>query len=595
MALGSGAALGQSSATLYLIRTQNLDALSQAELAPGVPNDDNRLWIGHRPSAIAYGLGRLFVGGEVLPGPLPRDGDDADNDGNRTELTPFNISIVKIDDFLTAPAYRRIPASRYSVDSGFGYTGMDHPGSASSTVSGLVAAYDTGGGGPNLLSRYTVDQPGDGVLAAPMPTLFSGFRLGSAGPAWDFGPSFLGIDYLPAGAPDGIPDGPVVAALVIGEVGPFGINPSTLNAAIGATAYEVNINNGPRLVPDAEGNRTWRDLSINTGSGSLAARADNTVIYARREITGLATRVDLAPANPATERLAGASITSTPFQRVAILSGFNAGGVGELMVWNDRSSTAAGQPFNSVVRFNKTERPGNPAENGAPVTVTILNPDNTPATLPAGDAAYDFHWDSNTQLLFVADAANRNVYVLTANQPVACCLPTGVCALLTVAACGASGIGGTAGAPGSVCTPTNPCPQPTIACCLPSGVCQLTTPVPCGTLGGTAQAVGVTCTPNPCVIVTGACCTGTTCAVVAQTACTGVYRGGGTTCLFTGNPVTCCPANYNQVGGLSVQDIFDYLSDYFSGHPNANFNGINGVSVQDIFDFLFAYFQGCPG
>jgi hypothetical protein len=54
-----------------------------------------------------------------------------------------------------------------------------------------------------------------------------------------------------------------------------------------------------------------------------------------------------------------------------------------------------------------------------------------------------------------------------------------------------------------------------------------------------------------------------------------------------------CPADFNGVGGLSVQDIFDFLSAWFAADPRANFNGVNGITVQDIFDFLGAWFGGC--
>jgi hypothetical protein len=90
----------------------------------------------------------------------------------------------------------------------------------------------------------------------------------------------------------------------------------------------------------------------------------------------------------------------------------------------------------------------------------------------------------------------------------------------------------------------------------------------------------------------GACCNGTTCTVVAQASCTGAYKGDSSTCDFPGNPVTCCKANYNQVGGITVQDIFDFLNGWFAGNPAADFNG-GGLSVQDIFDFLNAWFAGC--
>jgi hypothetical protein len=68
---------------------------------------------------------------------------------------------------------------------------------------------------------------------------------------------------------------------------------------------------------------------------------------------------------------------------------------------------------------------------------------------------------------------------------------------------------------------------------------------------------------------------------------------------FTIETVDCvapptCPADFNDSGDVSVQDIFDFLSAYFSNAPNADFNNSGGITVQDIFDFLSAYFTGCP-
>jgi hypothetical protein len=54
-----------------------------------------------------------------------------------------------------------------------------------------------------------------------------------------------------------------------------------------------------------------------------------------------------------------------------------------------------------------------------------------------------------------------------------------------------------------------------------------------------------------------------------------------------------CPADFNGVGGVTVQDIFDFLAAYFANSPSADFNHVGGVTVQDIFDFLAAYFTGC--
>lgn len=54
-----------------------------------------------------------------------------------------------------------------------------------------------------------------------------------------------------------------------------------------------------------------------------------------------------------------------------------------------------------------------------------------------------------------------------------------------------------------------------------------------------------------------------------------------------------CIADFDGSGVVSVQDIFDFLSAYFSGNLAADVNHVDGVTVQDIFDFLGAYFAGC--
>jgi hypothetical protein len=55
-----------------------------------------------------------------------------------------------------------------------------------------------------------------------------------------------------------------------------------------------------------------------------------------------------------------------------------------------------------------------------------------------------------------------------------------------------------------------------------------------------------------------------------------------------------CPADFNGVGGVGLQDLFDYLTAWFSGSDDGDFNSIDGVTVGDLFDFLAAWFAGCP-
>lgn len=118
------------------------------------------------------------------------------------------------------------------------------------------------------------------------------------------------------------------------------------------------------------------------------------------------------------------------------------------------------------------------------------------------------------------------------------------------------------------------------------------------------------CDASPCAALTvevraavGACCEGVglakTCRIAPASECAGpttaqrAYRGDCTTC----EPTSCCGADFNNVGGVSIQDIFDYLTEFFGTPPGpaADFNNSGNVSVQDLFDLLTAYFAGCGG
>ncbi len=56
---------------------------------------------------------------------------------------------------------------------------------------------------------------------------------------------------------------------------------------------------------------------------------------------------------------------------------------------------------------------------------------------------------------------------------------------------------------------------------------------------------------------------------------------------------SACAADFNGVNGVTVQDIFDFLTAWLAGDAAADFNHANGVTVQDIFDFLTAWLAGC--
>ncbi len=57
----------------------------------------------------------------------------------------------------------------------------------------------------------------------------------------------------------------------------------------------------------------------------------------------------------------------------------------------------------------------------------------------------------------------------------------------------------------------------------------------------------------------------------------------------------CCYANYNHNSQLEVQDIFDFLNDWFAGKKGAIVGGdgtTGTLAVQNIFDFLNSWFAG---
>jgi hypothetical protein len=105
----------------------------------------------------------------------------------------------------------------------------------------------------------------------------------------------------------------------------------------------------------------------------------------------------------------------------------------------------------------------------------------------------------------------------------------------------------------------------------------------------------------------GVCCRGGTCTttITTATACTGSLISGQTAgasfssaaacnaAVISNSP--CCYADYNKTGGVTVTDIFNFLTDWFAGSPFANIGGTGvptPLAVQNIFDFLTNWFAG---
>jgi len=75
----------------------------------------------------------------------------------------------------------------------------------------------------------------------------------------------------------------------------------------------------------------------------------------------------------------------------------------------------------------------------------------------------------------------------------------------------------------------------------------------------------------------------------------GVTMPVGAACNSGSNTTPCCLADYNKTGGITVQDIFDFLNDWFAGSVFARVgsDGSPGpLTVQNIFDYLNIWFAG---
>jgi hypothetical protein len=246
--------------------------------------------------------------------------------------------------------------------------------------------------------------------------------------------------------------------------------------------------------------------------------------------------------------------------------------------------------------------------NGPCVPATSLGTTNIAAAFTYCDA-FDQEWTTDAtgvarvmvttnRFYGLPCSLNRNNYKFTVTIPPvgACCQPFTACQVTTLSGCNT--VTGFVWTSGGACSPVDAC----------SGVCCTgTTCVVAGatdcTAAGTSFIAGGTCSPNSCAPA-GVCCRGATCnsTITSAGACTASGAAGAFFATGTGTcnsgPVSnspCCYANYNKVNGITVQDIFDFLGDWFAGNPFANTGGTGAagsLNVQNIFDFLSDWFNG---
>jgi ELWxxDGT repeat protein len=97
------------------------------------------------------------------------------------------------------------------------------------------------------------------------------------------------------------------------------------------------------------------------------------------------------------------------------------------------------------------------------------------------------------------------------------------------------------------------------------------------------------------------CCRGSTCAVIPGADCTvpagpvvGVAVSPASSCAVQNSATAgCCVADFNKLGGVTIDDIFIYLNAWFASSDFANVGAPGTPNIDDIFIFLNAWFAGC--
>jgi hypothetical protein len=290
-------------------------------------------------------------------------------------------------------------------------------------------------------------------------------------------------------------------------------------------------------------------------------------------------------------------------------------------------ATQFGVPFGNAIQFINGNYNG--VFDSTYQSATFINnpggyPYNIPFVLEGAVGTFTGVCCQDNGGCFAATAGNCATGVLVANGSCApnacpqpqvgvCCQSDGSCVVATPGIPAASCGSGNLVVNGS-CTP-NACVQPQVGtCCLPDGSCGIANPGdPLGTNTATCTTgtltVNGTCTPNTCPPpAAGVCCRGASCSTsfADQAACLAAapalqpgashaFVTSSSTCNSGSSTTPCCYANYNHNATLEVQDIFDFLNDWFAGKKIAIPGGdgdTGALAVQNIFDFLNSWFAG---
>jgi hypothetical protein len=372
-------ASAQTTIKLYEVARFDLSATANAT--------NSATYIGDNPLAVGWNGSKLFVAGH-------RGALGTTSTSNSTAIIEVT-NAAGASGFVT-PTY----SSTFGVldpPNGRGYTGLAMKGNQ------LAASFDLGSISSNGIQMFnaSTNTLTWNLTATGSNSTNVGTTRGFAGP--DFDPGYNGDAGLGSGL--GWTTQGVGRRLLNNSTSGATIYSATANVPAGATQGGIINTYNPSST-------TWRDMAFNPATGDLYMRNQFGVTRANRTSANAFVGPTFNTANQsdyiylnagnATQNVVGINIG---FMDSVSASGSNPYS-GDLLVFNDRGSTAAGQSWTNVIKFTTT--------SGSAVAAEYVFLSD-PAT---SRAAYDFEWDATTQTLAVLDSTNLSVSIFATVPPV---------------------------------------------------------------------------------------------------------------------------------------------------------------------------------